>query len=221
MLCQGSRLGDHSKAQITTFLARSAENLSEIVIHFRTMYDNLGVNGSTINVRITQYCLSNPLFRSNITTARETPIGCSSIRLGEADLLLYKQVGAYENIAIIENKDLKPGFHEFCQVFGYLNYSFQFGVTISINQIYTIPEAKQLIITAVEEVANKGLIQVDKIEEVKCMPNLLISTHLVPENAVQSMRVYHFILNLNISDRQKVARSVRKRASPRPLKNYK
>ncbi|GEM_PF-2471427 len=144
-----------------------------------------------------------------IEVTREAPMGLSLITLGEADIYLYRQVNGFENIAIIENKLFNKNFNEMGQLFGYLNHTFKFGVTITINKYRSIEYVENGIINALESYQEKG-INITNIYKSDIYNNLIISNHTLPERPLLKMPVYHFILNLNVSDRKKVAKTSRK-----------
>lgn len=81
-----------------------------------------------------EYMLKRLLYLNrNIEIEREAILGFSSVRIGEADMVLFRNSKGYENIAIIENKFYNSNFREIKQLLGYLSMHFKFGVTITIN----------------------------------------------------------------------------------------
>lgn len=151
--------------------------------------------------------------RKKIEVVRESPIGCVSIKLGESDLLLYRQIDGYENIAIIENKFANRDMEELMQLFGYLNYDFKFGITITINKLISLSKVKVKIIEAINKIAKQNAINIVEINEQTILDNLIVSTHIIPENPNRKMTIYHFILHLKTSERQKVALIARRNNS--------
>lgn len=144
-----------------------------------------------------------------IEIAREVPMGLSLITLGETDIYLYRQVNGFENIAIIENKLFNENFNEIGQLFGYLNHTFKFGVTITINKHHSVEYVENCIIKALWNYQEKGIV-VTTVNKPDNYSNLIISNHTLPERPKYTMPVYHFIMNLNITDRKNVAKSIRK-----------
>lgn len=147
--------------------------------------------------------------KNRIIVSREEPIGFANILLGEADFFLYRQEEVYENIAIVECKFINKAFRELKQLLGYLNQNFQFGVTITINREYSLENAKMRVWEALHRHQEADERFVKNIYESSLFNNLYISEHTVPEESKKSMRIYHFILNLNQQTRKLIAKSVR------------
>lgn len=153
-----------------------------------------------------EYMLKRLLFLNrNIQIEREAIIGFSSIEIGEADIVLYRNnERGYDNIAIIENKFYNSEFKEIKQLLGYMNMHFKFGVTITINKKkrqYDVVEAMHNYLE--EEKENLHIIRIEKKGEY-----MLFSTMKNPQDN-QLLNCYHFILNLNEKERKKWAQEVR------------
>lgn len=153
-----------------------------------------------------EYMLKRLLYLNrNIEIEREALLGFASVNIGEADMILYRNNGGYENIAVIENKFYNPDFKEIKQLLGYLNIYFKFGVTITIND-------KRKLGDVMEAIYNYLLVQKENIHVVrieKIGDYILRSTIQNPEDSRQ-INCYHFILNLNMDDRKEWARIARK-----------
>lgn len=153
-----------------------------------------------------EYMLKRLLYLSrNIEIEREALLGFASVNIGEADMVLYRNSGRYENIAVIENKFYNPNFKEIKQLLGYFNISFKFGVTITINDRKKLGDVMGAMYGYLK--SEKENIQVVHIE--KMGDYILRSTILNPEDSRQ-INCHHFILNINSEERKEWAKDARK-----------
>ncbi len=154
-----------------------------------------------------EYMLKRLLFLNrNIQIEREALLGFSSIKIGEADMVLYRNnERGYDNIAVIENKFYNAQFKEIKQLLGYMNMHFKFGVTITINKerkLIDVVDSMQKYME--QEKESLHLIKVEKKKEY-----IIYSTMKKPQDD-QIMNCYHFILNLNEDERKNWSREARK-----------
>lgn len=71
----------------------------------------------------------------DIQIEREALLGFSNVKIGEADMVLYRNNDrGYNNIAVIENKMYNKQFKEIKQLLGYMNIHVKLGITITINK---------------------------------------------------------------------------------------
>lgn len=154
-----------------------------------------------------EYMLKRLLYLNRkIEIEREAILGFSNKRLGEADMMLYRNDGGYDNIAIIESKFYNSNFKEIKQLLGYLNMHFKFGVTITISNISRLSKAMEAMQKYLEnEKESLNIIQIEKIKEY-----VLCSTMKNSENKDQLMNCYHFILNINEDERKQWAMEARR-----------
>lgn len=166
--------------------------------------------------------ISNEIYRNtkrlfkkcfNIEIGREDLNGCSSKKLGENDFYIYENnKSEYINIAIGENKVLDKFSQAYGQVIGYLNQTFLFGFTISINKNKSIDEAYKYIQNQLKKQNYKEFI----LQEIENNPlgeeykYLIRSSHILPEDKSRKMNLYHFILHLNIDKRHRIAKQSRR-----------
>ena len=121
-------------------------------------------------------------------------------------MMLYRNDGGYDNIAIIESKFYNSNFKEIKQLLGYLNMHFKFGVTITISNISRLSKAMEAMQKYLEnEKESLNIIQIEKIKEY-----VLCSTMKNSENKDQLMNCYHFILNINEDERKQWAMEARR-----------
>jgi len=138
---------------------------------------------------------------------REYNIGRSIKRLGETDLYFYKiENGLIRDLAILENKEIDRFREQYYQLIGYLNPSFLFGITISINRNHSLSNARKIIIEELKGL--EGDYAVESISASDRFPFYLMSEHIVPETG-EMMSVHHLILNLEDESRQVAARIAR------------
>lgn len=146
-----------------------------------------------------------------VLISREFTMGRAIKMIGETDLYFcMKDSGLTVDIAVLENKNIENFEQQYLQLMGYLNPNFKFGMTVSINRKMTITEAKEKIDADLRSI--EGIFAVVDVYQPNNDMDYLISEHIVPENG-KTMRVYHFILNLN--DKSRVEAAKRARANKR------
>ncbi|WP_346889649.1 hypothetical protein [Clostridium sp. UBA1056] len=166
--------------------------------------------------------LSNEIFRMSkrlfkcmfdLEVERESTIGCSMKKLGENDIYIYMNNDKFINVAIGENKVIEKFSDAIGQVLGYLNPTFNFGFTISINRKKLIRDAYTFIYDKLgkeryKDFPVKELVKEPFGEEYRY---IIKSVHDIPEDSTRTMNLYHLILDLNIEYRRKVAIESRSR----------
>ncbi|NFL56934.1 hypothetical protein FDB79_15485 [Clostridium botulinum] len=166
--------------------------------------------------------ISNAIFRSTkrlfkkcfgLELERESEIGHSIKKLGENDFYIYINDKEYKNIAIGENKYLEKFSDAYGQVLGYLNHTFKFGFTISINKQKTIEVGYKFILGQLKKNRYEDFKFNDIIENPFGLDYkyLIKSVHTIPEDEKRTMNIYHLILDLNNDVRKKVARESRRK----------
>lgn len=152
------------------------------------------------------------LFKSlNLEIEREAQIGRAKVDLGESDFFIYSNDKSFLNIAIVESKPIERFIDGYKQLLGYLNPSFMFGITISINK------NKQLG-AAFDFIKGKLGISHGDFKLVKIVENplgdkfkyILKSEHVLPEDGSRIMSIYHLVINLYDFSRKGIAAESRK-----------
>ena len=129
--------------------------------------------------------------------------------LGETDLYFYKiENTVLTDIAILENKDIDFFDEQYFQLMGYLNQSFQFGITLSINRKYSLKKARDKLIDSLKAIT--GDFAITSLMQSNENMNHFVSEHIVPETG-KPMKVHHLIINLNDESRITAAKTARKR----------
>lgn len=146
----------------------------------------------------------NEKYKLNIT--RETPMGYALKKIGETDLFIYSaDMSRY--YAVCENKLIEDFDDALGQLWGYLNFHFQFGVTISINKKFTLPDARKHIEDKLLANAYPAFSLVDLRDT--GLPYVLKSMHKIPEDDDMEFPIYHLILHLKEDERREAARQAR------------
>lgn len=149
----------------------------------------------------------------NLEIEREAQIGRAKVNIGETDFAIYFNDRHYKNIAIIENKYIERFLDEYGQLLGYLNQSFKFGVTISINVGKTIGKAVDFIIEKLKSINDEDfkIVKIDRNPFGNEYNYIIKSEHTLPEDDTRTMSIYHLILNANDTARKRIAGESRKR----------
>ena len=103
----------------------------------------------------------------DIQIEREVLLGFSNVKIGEADMVLYRNNDrGYNNIAVIENKMYNTQFKEIKQLLGYMNIHVKLGITITINTKKRLKDVIEALGNYIEsEKNNLHIVQVDKKKE--------------------------------------------------------
>lgn len=156
------------------------------------------------------------LHSNNIILTREMPNGFALKRIGECDFYIYTFIdGVYKVIAIGENKEWGKYGNQLKQLIGYMTNDVQFGFTILFNKSVqantALVKREKILKDFFVEVDGKKCFQiVGDILESKVMDNVLLTKHENPEKKGSYFRIYHFIINSKLEERQKSAIQARK-----------
>ncbi|MDU5544816.1 MAG: hypothetical protein E6069_09685 [Clostridium perfringens] len=154
--------------------------------------------------------ISNKLNDKNIIVERERPSGFSKVVIGECDFYMYSyKNGIYRTIAIGENKEWGNYEKQLKQLIGYMNSNTLFGFTILFNKTVKLETALKKRIDILKNISvindNKEYFQViGEIEEMDGMKNVLVTKHRNPEENT-FFKIYHFIINSKLDERQESA----------------
>lgn len=193
-----------NQINIENLIVNSIE--SSMVSFERTVIDFFNKKETEITRDIQRY-IENMLSASNIHITREFTMGRAKKKIGETDMYFYIMTNnGTRDIAVLENKNIESFKKQYFQLLGYLNPNFKFGITISINRNKTHSKAIDFILKSLSSIEGDfKVIKKDYIENT----HYVISEHIVPETN-KSMKVYHFILNLNDNIRKMVANEARR-----------
>lgn len=153
---------------------------------------------------------------NNIIFEREMPSGFSNVTIGECDFYIYTyEDGIFKTLAIGENKEWGNFEGQLKQLIGYMTNDVQFGFTILFNRSVQANTAlnKRINILKnfyVEKDGIKYFKLVNGILEYKDMNNVLLTEHENPEKKGTYFRIYHFIINANLNERETSAIQARK-----------
>ncbi|MBD7913947.1 hypothetical protein H9660_02185 [Clostridium sp. Sa3CUN1] len=151
------------------------------------------------------------LHSNNLIITREMPNGFAKKCIGECDFYIYTYIdGVYKIISIGENKEWGKYEKQLKQLIGYMTNDVQFGFTILFNKSVqpNTALAKRIEILkdfSVEVNGEKCFGVVGGILESKVMNNVLLTKHENPEKKGSYFRIYHFIINSHLEERQKSA----------------
>lgn len=151
------------------------------------------------------------LYESNIVIEREMPSGFAKKGIGECDFYIYSYYnGIFKSIAIGENKEWGRYESQLKQLIGYMTKDVQFGFTILFNkttQVNTVLDRRLDILKNffVEVDGIKYFQVVGEILKMKEMKDVLVTKHENPERKGSYFRLYHFVINSNLTERQKSA----------------
>lgn len=142
--------------------------------------------------------------------SREFTMGRARKKLGETDLYIYKEEnGILTDYAVLENKYIENFKNQYNQLMGYLNPSFEFGITLSLNRKLSLKQGFEKIENELKSLSGEFKpVSIEKIGERDTL--MIISQHNVPETG-NVMKVYHLIFQLNDKERKEVATLARKK----------
>lgn len=141
----------------------------------------------------------------DIQIEREALLGFSNVKIGEADMVLYRNNDrGYNNIAVIENKMYNTQFKEIKQLLGYMNIHVKLGITITINKKKKLVDVIEALRNYLEnEKNNLHIVQVEKKKE------YLLHTTMKNQQDDTTINCYHFVLSLNDEEHEKWAKEIR------------
>lgn len=141
----------------------------------------------------------------DIQIEREALLGFSNVKIGEADMVLYRNNDrGYNNIAVIENKMYNTQFKEIKQLLGYMNIHVKPGITITINKKKRLIDVIEALKNYIEsEKNNLHIVQVDKKKE------YLLHTTMKNQQDDTMVNCYHFVLSLNDEEHERWAKEIR------------
>ena len=152
----------------------------------------------------------------NIKILREMPSGFSKKSIGECDFYIYGyDNGIYEEIAIGENKEWGSFNEQLKQLIGYMKVNTMFGFTILFNKSvklqYVLEKRKKILSDFYVDVDGEKYFEViGKIKEIKGMDDVLVTLHKNPEKEGSYFKLYHFIVNAKLDERDKTAVEARR-----------
>lgn len=176
------------------------------------------INKGEVEISNEIYRMLKRLFKKSLELEieREAPIGRAKVKLGETDFAIYiNNDKYYQNVAIVESKLIERFLNEYGQLLGYLNPSFIFGVTISINKEKKLDEATGFIIDKLKSIKDDDFKLISIIEnpfgdEYKY---IIKSEHSIPEDASRTMSIYHLIINFHDQARERIAKESREKSN--------
>lgn len=156
------------------------------------------------------------LYGNNIMISREMPSGFSKKSIGECDFYVYRYNNdIYEEIAIGENKEWGSFSEQVKQLIGYMNPNTMFGFTIlfnkNVNLSYALEKRKTILNEFYVEIdGEKHFEVIGEIIEIPSMDDVLVTLHKNPEKEGSYFKLYHFIVNAKLDEREKTAIEARK-----------
>lgn len=156
------------------------------------------------------------LYENHIVIEREMPSGFAQKGIGECDFYIYAyNNGIFKSIAIGENKEWGKYESQLKQLIGYMTKDVQFGFTILFNKNV---QANTALVKRLEIIQNffvevngkKNFEVVGDILKMKEMEDVLVTKHENPERKGSYFRLYHFIINSNLTEREISAIEARK-----------
>lgn len=154
------------------------------------------------------------LQENGIIITREMPSGFAKKSIGECDFYIYTYIdGVFKAIAIGENKEWGNFENQLKQLIGYMTKDTQFGFTILFNKSVqantALTKRKRILEDFYVEINGNKLFVVEGIWESKVMKDVLITKHENPEKRGAYFRVYHFIINSYLRERESSAKDAR------------
>lgn len=149
------------------------------------------------------------LYGNNIMISREMPSGFSKKNIGECDFYVYRYNNdIYEEIAIGENKEWGSFSEQVKQLIGYMKPNTMFGFTMLFNKnvklSYALEKRKTILNEFYVEIDGKKHFKViGGIREVASMNDVLVTLHKNPEKEGSYFKLYHFIVNAKLDEREK------------------
>ena len=156
-----------------------------------------------------------------IEITREPPQGFAKKSSGEFDFFLYKSGVSYENVATGENKEWSPAKFEkqLKQLLGYLRAEGGFGFTIIFNKntrLETVLKGREkkldeftVIDQGVKIFEKEGPV-IDMADFSQGLNGVLLTCHKNPEKENSLVRIYHFVINAYLQEREEVAKQARR-----------
>lgn len=160
--------------------------------------------------------IKEKLHDNGIIVTREMTSGFAKKGIGECDFYIYTyKDNIFKVVAIGENKEWGNFENQLKQLLGYMNSDTMFGFTIlfnkNINLGTTLKKRKQILEDLYVEIDGvKNFEVVGEIEEVEGMSNVLMTLHKNPEKEHSYFRIYHFVVNAKLDERQESALQARK-----------
>lgn len=160
--------------------------------------------------------IKEKLHDNGIIVTREMTSGFAKKGIGECDFYIYTyKDNIFKVVAIGENKEWGNFEKQLKQLLGYMNSDTMFGFTIlfnkSINLETALKKRKQILENLYVEIDGvKNFEVVGEIEEVEGMSNVLMTLHKNPEKENSYFRIYHFVVNAKLDERQESALQARK-----------
>jgi hypothetical protein len=151
-----------------------------------------------------------------INISREMPRGFSKKKIGELDFYIYTfEDGIFKSISIGENKEWANFTNQLRQLLGYLTNEVKFGFTIVFNKsvlLKTILEKRKQILKDfyVEVDGLRYFETIELLDNVLGLDNVLLTAHKNPEDDTV-FKVYHFVVNAYLPEREESAKQARKR----------
>lgn len=156
------------------------------------------------------------LHDEGIIIAREMPSGFATKGIGECDFYIYTyEKSILKAIAIGENKEWGNFERQLKQLLGYMNSDTMFGFTIILNKNVrldtVLKKRKQILEELHIEIDGMKIFEVvGEIKEVEGMSNVLMTLHKNPEKENSYFKIYHFVVNGKLDEREKSALQARK-----------
>lgn len=151
------------------------------------------------------------LYGNNIIISREMPSGFSKKSIGECDFYVYRYNNdIYEEIAIGENKEWGSFNKQVKQLIGYMKPNTMFGFTILFNKNVKLPYALEQRKTILNEFyveidGEKYFEVIGGVKEIRGMEDVLVTLHKNHEKEGSYFKLYHFIVNAKLDEREKTA----------------
>ena len=158
--------------------------------------------------------LSERLNEYRINVSREMPAGYAKKGIGEIDFYIYaNENDTCKDIAIGENKEWGNFDKQVKQLLGYMNKDTRFGFTIIFNKKVkyntVVEKRRELLKNFHVELNGEKHFEVQKIIELKSLPDVLVTYHQKPEDPKDSFMIFHFIANAYSPERRGSAQQAR------------
>ncbi|WP_373898807.1 hypothetical protein ACER0A_004905 [Haloimpatiens sp. FM7315] len=156
------------------------------------------------------------LHDEGIIIAREMPSGFAKKGIGECDFYIYTyEKSILKAIAIGENKEWGNFERQLKQLLGYMNLDTMFGFTIILNKSVSLDtvlkKRRQILEELYIEIDGMKIFQVvGEIKEVQGMSNVIMTLHKNPEKEDSYFKIYHYIVNGKLDEREESAVQARK-----------
>ncbi len=144
---------------------------------------------------------------------REDRAGFAIKDLGEMDFYIWQmKEGIIQQIAVGENKKWGNYEGQIYQLLGYMNAKTKFGFTIIQNDKSNLNNIRLMRKGILDKLKADENFKIVDCTELAGMDDVVVTTHKLPENSRKVFKIYHFILNFNMPEREKAAIKGRKRA---------